>query len=268
MNCCEAPNCYLSWFLKFSDTTECSDRSVKDKIMYSTGCLHLPTWSCWRWWGWERWGKASSAQQSDQSQGCVCKPVVQSVNLTCEDLKTFPRDPILPSFSLAASFSLMSKYSVCSSTFTFTTSLLWVRNMHRVKMAALLVWLSLRTKVTLWKHGNVFTKRLRCKFNILETFQFGCRPKKHNFTEYFHLSGSSPVCKPPLLPSPFESCFLILTFSDCTSTTLPPDIKREGHTDFEASLPRPQSLHSCWHSFASSFWSCFAYWGGNQIILY
>ena len=32
MNCCEAPNCNLSCFLKLSYSTECTDRPVKDKI--------------------------------------------------------------------------------------------------------------------------------------------------------------------------------------------------------------------------------------------
>ena len=164
---------------------------------------------------------------------------------------------MVPLSSSAASLSFMQEYSVCSSTFTFTTSLLWVLNLHCVKKVALLTWLSLRTKVTLWKQGSVLTKQLKCKRNILKKFQLN----------FYHHSSLSPVCKHPLSPSPFESCFLILTSSGYTSTTPQPSTMM-GQWDLRCfSVPHPQLLHSCWHSCASSFWSCFAYWVEDQIIL-
>ena len=118
----------------------------------------------------------------------------------------------------------MWEYSVCSNTFTFTTSLLWV--LHCVKRVALSVFHTPSTKVSPWLQRRVFVKviikRPKCRCSILEAFTHLAYSARHKFNVLHRLSGPWPTNKHSLLPSLFEFCFRILLSSDYTSTTPQP----------------------------------------------
>ena len=95
--------------------------------------------------------------------------------------------------------------------------------------------------VTLWKHGSVFTKRLKCKCNILETFQFSWRPDNNTNSQGVlifladHQFVSIHYCLLPSKPAPWFWLPL---------TTPPPLFHLTQKRRFKEILKRLYLLHS------------------------
>ena len=129
-------------------------------------------------------------------------PLRPPVDLSCKSTRCAPAHPLSPHHC--------SEFWIC----TVWTRLLCCLGFHwgqRSPFEGTEVFSPSDSGVnaTFWKH-----------------FNWACSTTHKFTTGYSHLSGWSPVCKHPLLPSLFESCYLIWTSSDYTSTTLPPDTKR------------------------------------------